>query len=1170
MKLLELHLLAYGPFTDCRLDLSAGNEGLHILYGPNEAGKSSALRALRAWLYGVPERTRDDFRHAKTELRVGGLLRGADGSELRCYRRKGRKNTLVDEDSAALAEDQLTRLLGGVSEALFERLFGIDHEALVDGGQALLLERGREAEALFGTGLGSTAVHALLEKLEQEAQSLFAPRASKPLFNKGLSRLAEIKRQQSEASLSARHWDEARKAVTSASARLNEIDAELSAEETRRGTLERIRRSLPGLARRDHLRARLASLGAVRMLEDDFGARREQALSKRRLALEGRAKASARLEGLRQDMGGLHVSGPLLAEAEAVDELRERLGSDRKAARDRPGLVAERGMRLDQARQKLLAIGADLSIEEHAKLRPLLGRRRRASQLGARQEALETAVDKARESHQEALGKLAAKRDELAHVSPPVSHDELRQAVGEARRTGDVDGAIAEANAELARHRDACQVDLAALGLWTGDLAELPRLPLPGEQTVQKFADAFQASDEEQQRLQGLLSEDRRQQRQTEEALRALHLAGAVPTETDLQQARERRDFGWQLLRRHWVDGEDVSGMRASYTQGQSLPDAFEQGIANADEIADRLRRESRRVHDQAAAQAKLDACRQRIADAEQALSGLGQRRLELDQSWKQAWMATGICPLSPREMSDWLQQAGRLREKLARADELQARAAMLERTREARRNHLLRALLACGEAQPQGPGQQLGLLLDHAEARLAAIEQAARRRLALEESIADLDQVRRQRERELDSAEQALASWRSDWVSLMEELGRKETATPAEVSDDLETISDALALVDQAEQLKLRIDGIDSDARDFERDVAALLARLAPDLVGRSTNEAILQLDAELSRQREANSRLNELRKQAGQTEQEVREADAAIRAADDVLVELCRQAACENADELQAVEQRFKEHQELGRQLQDVEAELVDAGDGLSVEALASEAGAVDRDLVLAELTALNQRIDQELRPAREAQLENKLSAERDLRSMVGTDAASALAEQAQQTLSELRGHAEHYVRLKFAARVLRDEIEGFRRQHRDPILTRASAYFKTLTRGSLQTIETDFDESDQPVLVAVRPMGERLRVEAMSTGTRDQLYLALRLATLDQSIENAEPLPLIVDDILIQFDDQRAQATLGALADFSARTQVILFTHHERVAEEAQRLDHAQDRVFVHALG
>ena len=76
MKLLDLHLLAYGPFTDRHLDLSGGGEGLHVVFGPNEAGKSSALRALRALFYGVPVRTQDDFRHAKTELRVGGLFRG--------------------------------------------------------------------------------------------------------------------------------------------------------------------------------------------------------------------------------------------------------------------------------------------------------------------------------------------------------------------------------------------------------------------------------------------------------------------------------------------------------------------------------------------------------------------------------------------------------------------------------------------------------------------------------------------------------------------------------------------------------------------------------------------------------------------------------------------------------------------------------------------------------------------------------------------------------------------------------------------------------------------------------------------------------------------------------------------------------------------------------------
>jgi uncharacterized protein YhaN len=71
-------------------------------------------------------------------------------------------------------------------------------------------------------------------------------------------------------------------------------------------------------------------------------------------------------------------------------------------------------------------------------------------------------------------------------------------------------------------------------------------------------------------------------------------------------------------------------------------------------------------------------------------------------------------------------------------------------------------------------------------------------------------------------------------------------------------------------------------------------------------------------------------------------------------------------------------------------------------------------------------------------------------------------------------------------------------------------------------------------------------------MSSGTRDQLYLALRLATLERFIDNAEPMPLVVDDILINFDDQRARATLGVLAELANKTQVLLFTHHGRVRE------------------
>lgn len=90
MKILEIKLIAFGPFTEKVLDLSAGQEGLHIIYGPNEAGKSSALRALRQMFYGIPERSMDDFMHPYSKIRIGALLRRSDGSIHRVYPEKGK------------------------------------------------------------------------------------------------------------------------------------------------------------------------------------------------------------------------------------------------------------------------------------------------------------------------------------------------------------------------------------------------------------------------------------------------------------------------------------------------------------------------------------------------------------------------------------------------------------------------------------------------------------------------------------------------------------------------------------------------------------------------------------------------------------------------------------------------------------------------------------------------------------------------------------------------------------------------------------------------------------------------------------------------------------------------------------------------------------------------
>jgi len=102
----------------------------------------------------------------------------------------------------------------------------------------------------------------------------------------------------------------------------------------------------------------------------------------------------------------------------------------------------------------------------------------------------------------------------------------------------------------------------------------------------------------------------------------------------------------------------------------------------------------------------------------------------------------------------------------------------------------------------------------------------------------------------------------------------------------------------------------------------------------------------------------------------------------------------------------------------------------------------------------------------------------------------------------------------------------------------------------------------------LVGVRPGGSTLSVDAMSEGARDQLYLALRLGTLDHWFEEHEPIPFIVDDVLLTFDDARATAALKVLAAMSERNQVLFFTHHEHLVELAKIAcrDNGVERVHV----
>jgi uncharacterized protein YhaN len=153
-------------------------------------------------------------------------------------------------------------------------------------------------------------------------------------------------------------------------------------------------------------------------------------------------------------------------------------------------------------------------------------------------------------------------------------------------------------------------------------------------------------------------------------------------------------------------------------------------------------------------------------------------------------------------------------------------------------------------------------------------------------------------------------------------------------------------------------------------------------------------------------------------------------------------------------------------------------------------------------------------------------------------------------------MREVAGQYVRVRTAATLLQWAIERYRREKQAPLLKRAGKIFATLTCGAFSALQVEFDESDSAQLTGRRPDGMLVRVGGMSTGTADQLYLALRIASVEDYLDRGNALPFVADDLFINFDDDRAAAGLQVLGQLSRKTQVLFFTHHQHLVEIAKR--------------
>ena len=302
----------------------------HVLFGRNEAGKSTALRALRGLLYGIERTTRDAHLHKAPDLRIGARLEGPGGIVLEVVRRKGNVRTLLDPAGNPLDETVLQRLLGGVGEDLFATMFGLDHETLRQGAEALLRGGGNVGESLFQAGIGGAGLHDVLASIEAEADGLFAPQAKTGRSHRP-SRSSRNAKKRSVETRCRGAWRR-RTAPSRGTRRAGHHQQKRGALQEEQKRLRRAKAALPLLAAVAELARRRAALSSVVLLPANAAREREESvreLTEATAALERLARTTRDLEARR---ARLEIPDALLAEETAVEDLQQDSGSARKAA----------------------------------------------------------------------------------------------------------------------------------------------------------------------------------------------------------------------------------------------------------------------------------------------------------------------------------------------------------------------------------------------------------------------------------------------------------------------------------------------------------------------------------------------------------------------------------------------------------------------------------------------------------------------------------------------------------------------------------------------------------------------------------------------------------------------------------------------------------------------
>lgn len=1152
MRIAALELAPYGHLANVRLEFRApeGGPGLHVLTGRNGAGKSTSLRALDGALFGIQRRTRDTHTHPGPALKVAVSLEAPDGRLLSVERRKKDTQSLSTPDGTVVDEAVLRESLGGLPPEEFRAMFLLDCEKLEKGSDDLVAGRGLLGEALFGAALGLGQVHKVLAELDAEADALWV-KGGQRVLNRQLKALSEARKDVRAGRLAPDTWVAMRRALRDAEEELTAVrDALMQHTETVIRS-ERHERCLAPLGRRRLTLERLAALPAVAEVPASLPQEVRDSATALKDAEQDAREVREELEAVELELDANPDPGVIADNEDAVNALYKRAGEISKASTDLPRREAELAAHEDDIRVLYARTRPSSEEGEVEALRVSDSERALVDEYATERPALDRAHTDARK----AIERRKRRIEEHGDLAPAtasmtaVASDALTAIVNAAGDAGDLDSAVRDGREKVTALQATAERENAAMTHWEGTVEELERLKVPSAATIAQIGKRFATLERAEERLDERDIQISERTRVLADEDTELQEGPAAPLRSEISAARQVRD-------------EALTALIETPSPEARLGDVVYDAVRGADELAD-----SRAEHGEvAAAREHLERDRATLADTRE------QARLdreahvkaaaEVHAEWAKGWARLPCEPGTMEEMRLWITARERV---LANAADAREQQGVVERSERAVQMHISAMVGASDGSLTQTVPQ----------ATLTATLRAARD-LVAELAIASRDRAEHEREQmrlfeELATANEnaaeaseARAAWDTGWKRVTDALGLPHDATPAQAKAQLICTDELVGVHDAAAVLRRRIGTIEKDREDFERDARDLARELAPAFSEPDAITIADTLHAEASKARSVRATRAQLEPRALQLSIRLQAIEGRAQHARDALGMLAARAGV-SVVEIEEFCETAEARAELQVQLEHAVTEIEAAGGQAAAELDSALADVTSESLTASRIDAQTQAGVLDLQ---RAELEQTIGRLRSELEQSGSEEAALAAERESQARSETVDGFERYSELRLAAHALRTAMERHRREHQGPLLKRAGELFAALSANNMTGLRAITTER-QPYLMGVLPDDREVPVEGMSAGQRHQLFLALRLASLERHFATGEPMPLVLDDLLVQLDDTSARAALVILAEMARTTQVLFFTHHDHLLEMARETVPA-DLLVEHQIG